>query len=72
MKMFNHEDQTSSRTDSFQRNMVRENIYQEDFISVSPEIRETFIQPADFNRHKYPPTQFKGNNYRLSGNGFLI
>lgn len=75
MKFFNEEPTTSSRTDdSFQRrvNMTRENIYQEDFISVTPEIREIFIQPADLNKHKYPQTRFSGNNYRLSNNGFLI
>lgn len=71
VKLFN-EEHSSNRTNSFQRNARRENIYQEDFLSVTPEIREIFVQPADLNKHKYPPTQFRGNNYRLSNNSYLI
>jgi hypothetical protein len=65
---FNHE----GRTNTSPRNAITENIYQDDFISVTPELRETFIQPADFNTNKYPQNKFRGNNYRLSGDGFLI
>lgn len=71
IKLFS-EDQTFDLSDTFQRNVTRENIYQEDFLSVSPEIREIFVQPADLNKPKYPPTKFRGNNYRLSGNSYLI
>jgi hypothetical protein len=58
--------------DTFSRNPTRENIYQEDFMSITPEIREIFVQPPDLKSPKYPPTKFKGNNYRLSGNSYLI
>jgi hypothetical protein len=71
IQLFN-EEQSSSRTNSFHRNMTRENIYQDDFLSVTPEIREIFVQPRELNQHKYPPTKFSGNNYRLSGNSYLI
>lgn len=70
IKLFS-EDQTFDFSDTFQRS-VTQNIYQEDFLSVSPEIREIFVQPADLNKPKYSPTKFRGNNYRLSGNSYLI
>lgn len=72
LKLTNEEQSTSERTDSFHRNMTRENIYQDDFISVTPEIREIFVQPRDLNMHKYPPTKFTGTNYRLSNHSYLI
>lgn len=71
VQLFN-EERSSHRTDSFQRNTTRQNIYEDDFISVTPEIREVFVQPADLNKHKYPPTKFHSNNYRLTNNAYLI
>jgi hypothetical protein len=63
---------SSSRNGSLQRHMATENIYQEEFISVTPEVREIFVQPADLYKHKYPPTKFKGNNYQLSSKSYLV
>lgn len=71
MKFTNEEQSSSGTADTFKRNMCGDKIYQDDFISVTP-IREIFVQPKDLHKHKYPPTQFTGNNYRLSSNGFLI
>lgn len=57
---------------SLQRNSATENIYQEDFISVTPETRDVYVQPANFFKHKYPPTKFKVNNYQISPTSYLV
>lgn len=59
---------------SFPRSSPRENIYQEEYhLSIgAPDIREIFVQPTT-SELKTPPTKFKGqNNYRLTGNSYLI
>lgn len=72
IKFINEEQSSSGQINSVSRNMARENIYQDEFISVTPEMREIFVQPKDLNNHKYPPTKFSRNNYRFSDNGYLI
>lgn len=70
MKLTNNEEiSNSERTNSFQRSLARENIYQDD--SITTETREIFVQPKNLNEH-FSFTKLKGNNYRLSNNSYLI
>lgn len=73
VKFFNDE-QTSSRSDSIQRNMRVSPAYQEDFVSVTPELRESYVQP-NFSKSRQLSANYSergNNNYRLTNNGYLI
>lgn len=79
VKFFNDEQTSSSRSDSIQRNMRVSPVYQEDFVSVTPELRESYVQP-NFRKARQLSANYnergeRGNvnkNYRLTNNGYLI
>lgn len=69
----------SSRPDSVNGHCSREQMFQEDFVSITPEIREIFVQPHSLQQHydsnqrmHRDRTRAQHNNYSLHHKSYLI
>lgn len=74
VKFFDDEQASSSRSDSIHKNIRASQVFQEDFVSVTPELRESYVQP-NYRKTRQQSANFSDRghrNHRLTNNGYLI